>query len=262
MTLAACAALVERGDPDRFAACMAAPPAARARLWPLYALNVEISRAAWASAEPLIAEMRLQWWRDAVADLGRGVVRGHEVMAQVAQVVRDGALPLDVLERMIDARRWDISRAPFANRAAFDAYLENTGAGLMWLAAKALGAPDAVEPMVRDAGWAMALAGYLRAVPELAARGRVPLVDGRAQAVADLARDGLVRLARARTVRRALGRRALGRAAAPALLAGWQTAGLLRLAVTEPQRVAEGRLQLSEFGRRGGLLWVAVTGRW
>lgn len=257
MTLAACAALVERGDPDRFAACMAAPPAARACLWPLYALNVEIARAAWASREPLIAEMRLQWWRDAVADLGRGVVRAHEVMTPVAQLVRDAALPLDVLERMIDARRWDISRAPFPDRAAFDAYLENTGAGLMWLASRALGAPDAAEAMARDAGWATALAGYLRAVPELVARGRVPLMDGRAQAVADLAREGLQRIKRARTVRPAL-----GRAAAPALLAGWQTAGLLRLAMAEPQRVAEGRLQLSEFGRRGGLLWVAVTGRW
>ncbi len=41
MSLEACAALVERGDPDRHAAAMAAPPAARARLWPLYAFNLE-----------------------------------------------------------------------------------------------------------------------------------------------------------------------------------------------------------------------------
>ncbi|MFN5827641.1 MAG: phytoene synthase, partial [Rhodobacterales bacterium] len=37
MTVAACAALVQRGDPDRFMAVMAAPVAARARLFPLYA---------------------------------------------------------------------------------------------------------------------------------------------------------------------------------------------------------------------------------
>ncbi len=49
MSIAACAALVERGDPDRFAATMAAPMAARARLWPLYALNLEAARAPWVT---------------------------------------------------------------------------------------------------------------------------------------------------------------------------------------------------------------------
>ncbi len=40
----ACAAIVQRGDPDRFMATMAAPVAARRVLFPLYALNVEIAR--------------------------------------------------------------------------------------------------------------------------------------------------------------------------------------------------------------------------
>ena len=68
MTTDACAALVERGDPDRFAAVMAAPVAARTRLWPLYAFNLEVARAPWVTKEPMIAEMRLQWWRDVVAE--------------------------------------------------------------------------------------------------------------------------------------------------------------------------------------------------
>ncbi len=55
MNLRDCAERVEKGDPDRFAATMAAPPAARARLWPLYAVNLEIARAPWASSEPATA---------------------------------------------------------------------------------------------------------------------------------------------------------------------------------------------------------------
>ncbi|MCR9114839.1 MAG: phytoene synthase, partial [Rhodobacteraceae bacterium] len=43
--LTACAGLVQRGDPDRFAATMAAPVAARAGLFAIYAFNVEVSRA-------------------------------------------------------------------------------------------------------------------------------------------------------------------------------------------------------------------------
>lgn len=257
MSLAACAALVEAGDPDRFAATMAAPVAARARLWPLYALNLEIARAALVSAEPMIGEMRLQWWRDAVQDLGRGVVRAHEVLGPVAQVVRAADLPLAVLDRLIAARRWDIYREPFADHTDFDGYLQDTGASLMWLAALALGAPAGAEPVVRGVGWATALAAFLRAVPRLRELGRVPLPDPGPQAVADLARDGLARLKQARHHRNTL-----PASAAPALWAGWQTAGLLRRAATQPERVAEGRLQRSEFARRGGLLWLAASGRW
>lgn len=76
-----CAGIVERGDPDRFRAAMAAPPKARAVLFPLYAFNVEVSRAPWASQEPMIAEMRLQWWRDALDEIATGKpARRHEVV--------------------------------------------------------------------------------------------------------------------------------------------------------------------------------------
>ena len=258
MSLAACAALVERGDPDRFLSVMAAPVAARAPLFALYAFNLEVARAPWVTQEAMIAEMRLQWWRDTVGSLAEpGPVRAHEVVAPLADVVRGQRLPVEVMDRLIEARRWDIYREPFEDRAAFDAYLEDTGAGLMWLAASALGAPPPVEPVARAAGWAAGLAGFLRAVPELEARGRRPLVDGRAEAVAGLARDGLARLAQARQARRGV---AAG--AGAAFLSGWQTAALLRQALAEPGRVAAGTLGLSEFARRGGLAWAAMTGRW
>jgi phytoene/squalene synthetase len=206
----------------------------------------------------MIAEMRLQWWRDTVAALAEpGPVRAHEVVAPLAEAVRGQRLPLAVMDRMIEARRWDIYREPFQDRAAFDSYLEDTGAGLMWLAASALGAPPEAEPAARAAGWATGLAAFLRAVPELEARGRRPLADTRAEAVAGLARDGLARLAEARR-----GRGRVPPGAGAAFLSGWQTEALLRQVLADPRRVPEGTLGLSEFARRGGLAWAAITGRW
>lgn len=255
MTVEACAALVERGDPDRFAAVMAAPVAARERLFVLYAFNLELARAPWVTKEPMIAEMRLQWWRDVVAEAGQGrPARAHEVAAPLAALIGAAGLPVAVLDRLVEARRWDVYRDPFEDEAAFDAYLEDTGAGLMWLAGRALGAPEGAEAALRAVGWATGLAGFLRAVPELEARGRVPLLDGRGAAVAGLAREGLLRMAAARA-----GLRGLGSARA-ATIAGWQTEALLRRAAREPALVAEGRLALSEFGRRWGLLRSAIRG--
>jgi phytoene/squalene synthetase len=251
MTVAACAALVQRGDPDRFRAVMAAPAAARAQLFPLYAFNLEVARAPWVATEPLIAEMRLTWWRDVVANAASGAARAHEVAGPLHDLIRDFGLPVATMDRLIEARRWDIGREPHADAAALAAYLEATGAGLMWLAARALGASERAEAPVRSYGWASAAAGYLRAAPELVARGRRPWPPG--SGPAELAAAALARLAEARAARHLV-----PGAASPALLAGWQSEGLLRQALAEPDAMPV----LSEFTRRRLLLWQALTGRW
>ena len=254
VTVTACAALVERGDPDRFIAVMAAPAHARALLFPLYAFNLEVARAPWVTEEPLIAEMRLQWWRDVIENAASGVARAHEVAGPLHSLIRDVGLPVEVMDRLIAARCWDIHRDPHPDLGALESYIEHTGAGLMWLAARALGAPDAAESAVRAFGWASAAAGYLRAVPDLLARGRRPLPEG--VPPEDIARIGLDRLRKARAERGTI-----PRSATPALLVGWQAAGLLRLAAAEPSRIGTGQLALSEFVRRGGLIRAALTGR-
>ena len=256
MSLDACADLVSRADPDRFAAALAAPVAARRVLLPLYAFNVEISRAPWVTREPMIAEMRLQWWRDALEEIGEGrPARAHEVVAALAPLLDRAAA--EMLGRAVAARRWDIHSEPFTDEADFAAYLDATSGGLMWTAARALGAAPETEPVVRDFAWGAGLAAFLRAIPELEARGRKPLPDGRPGAVQTLAREGLSRISRARR-----SRHGLVHSAAPALYAGWQAAPVLNQAAADPPRVADGTLGLSEFSRRARLLALGLTGRW
>ncbi|VDC30840.1 squalene/phytoene synthase family protein [Pseudogemmobacter humi] len=258
MTLDACAALIEKGDPDRWQALLAAPVAARARLLPLYALNLEVARAPWLTREPMIAEMRLQWWRDVVEEAAAGKApRAHEVAGPLSDLIRGAGLPVDVLDALIAARRHDAWKQAFAGETALDDYLADTAGGLMWLSALALGAGPGAEAAVRAYGRAAGLAAYFTAVPELSARGRAALPDPAPGAVRRLAERGLGWLAEARAARATVPRRA-----APALLAGWQAGPLLRLAAATPEAVGAGGLHLSEFSRRGRLLWQAMSGRW
>ncbi|MBI1418238.1 MAG: phytoene synthase [Limimaricola sp.] len=253
MSLDACADLVRRGDPDRFLAAMAAPPAARARLFPLYAFNLEVARAPWVTAEPLIAQMRLQWWRDALDEIAAGAPpRAHEVVAPLADVVAQVRLPQAPFAALIDARDWDIGRDPFPDPAARNAYVAASGGGLMWLSALALGADAGLEQAARDVGFAAGMAQFLLAVPALRAAGRQPLSE--ADEVVAAAKAGLAALARARGTR-------FG-PATPALRAGWRAGALLRGAQDDPRAVLDGRLVQSEFRRRGGLLLRAALGRW
>jgi phytoene/squalene synthetase len=247
VTIKACAALVEKGDPDRFLAVMAAPPTARARLFPLYAFNLEIARAPWVTEQPLIAEMRLQFWRDVVE---APAPRAHEIAGPLHAVIGETGMDSSVLQRMIDARHWDISRDPHASQAAFDAYIEDTAAGLMWAAGQALGAGP--EPALRALGWASGLANYFSAVPLLKARNRQPLVDESPEVIRALAETGLAKLRTARTARESLG---------PAALSAWLAGPILTRAARNPSLVLDGGLGTSEFTRRGKLLWTAVTGR-
>lgn len=247
MSVAACAALVERGDPDRFLAAMAAPVAARERLFPLYAFNLEVARAPWVTQEALIAEMRLQWWRDAVAEVAEGrPARGHEVMVPLAGVIR-GGVPGALLDGIVAARRWDVYHEGFASVDELWAHLDATGGGLMWASCLALGGRD--EPAARSVGRAGALAAWLMAVPDLEARGRVPLPE--AANLRAMARDGLAML-----------RVRAGGPGVPALRAAWRAGAILAQIAAEPERVREGTLGTSEFARRASLMWRAGRGVW
>ncbi|KIC48591.1 squalene/phytoene synthase family protein [Tateyamaria sp. ANG-S1] len=188
-----CARIVEQGDPDRFRTVMAAPVSARAVLFPLYALNVEVARAPWVTQEAMIAEMRLQWWSDALEEIAdSNAVRKHEVTTPLASVLTP--VMARRLDEAVAARRWDVYRDPFEDEAHFDRYLDQTAGHLMWTAAEALGAPADQEDAVRSVAAAGALVAFLRAVPKLEEAGRIPLVDGTHEGVAALARRIRMRL--------------------------------------------------------------------
>lgn len=253
MGVQACAEIVARGDPDRFRATMAGPVAARAVLFPIYAFNLDVARAPFVSAEPMIGEMRLQWWRDALEEIRAGApARAHEVLQPLAEVAAGTPLPLDVLDRLAAAHRVHVDTAGFEDEDHLTEFVEATGGGLMWAAAAALGAGAELETRVRARGWAAGLASYLRAIPELEARARRPLPDGRPEAVRALAEAGLAKLHEAKGP--------VPGSVRPALLAGWRAQATLRRAAADPARVARGALEESAFAARAGLLRRAVLG--
>ncbi|WP_420587028.1 squalene/phytoene synthase family protein [Ruegeria sp.] len=249
-----CAALVHRADPDRFMAVMAAPVAVRPVLFPLYALNVEVARAPWVTQEAMIAEMRLQWWRDALQEIAEGqTVRRHEVVTPLSQVLTPELAAM--MDEYVAVRRWDIYRDPFEDEAHFDAYIDHSAGSLMVAAAQALGAAD--KDVVRDFGYGVGVANWLRAIPDLEARGRIPLLDGTPEGVRALAQKAMERLQRARSTASSVSSEAR-----PALFSGWQAEWVLRRAVARPDRVAAGDLAQGEIRRRLSLMWAVTRGRW
>jgi phytoene/squalene synthetase len=196
--LYACAQMVEQGDADRFASAMAAPVAARAVLFPIYAFNLEISKIPFMTAEPMLAQMRYQWWLDALGALQiDGTARRHQVLIPLAQVLKGQGI--DLVLQIVQARQADLERAPFTNRDALVHYLDHTSGSLMQLAYQSLGGSQ--PQLARDLGRALGAARYLQALPQLQAQGRTPLPpDTTPQDLTQIGKQALIR-ARAKRLR-------------------------------------------------------------
>lgn len=169
------AALVRRHDRDRFQTALFAPAEHRESLFALYAFNYEVARVRETVSEPLLGQIRLQWWREIIAAAFEGgPVRHHIVVEALTPVIRANALTRAHFDRLVAAREADLDDAPSASLAALQDYADATSARLVYLALESLGIRDpAAEKAGFHIGIAYAFAGLLRAMPFQARAGRL-----------------------------------------------------------------------------------------
>jgi NADH dehydrogenase [ubiquinone] 1 alpha subcomplex assembly factor 6 len=148
---------VRRYDRDRFVTALFAAPERREDLFTLYAFNLEIARIRETVREPMLGQIRLQWWRD---NLGNGRAIGHPV----GEAINKLDLPRPLLDRLIDARELDMQDRPPQSAQELMAYIEDSAGGLCQLAALILGGGDnASQEAARQVGQAWGLLGLMRA---------------------------------------------------------------------------------------------------
>lgn len=253
MTLDHCAEALRDHDPDRFGICLLAPPAARARLLTLYALNLELARAPLAANEPMLAEMRLQWWVDELRAIGTGRVSSHELLAPLAEAWGPRAAAFATLA---EGRRRDADREPHADAAAVIDYVGATAVPLTLFAAEALDMPLDAAGAVAAQAEGVGLTNWLAAVPALQSVGLgltsadpAPLA-----AIAQAAQDALRRAAKRR--------RMVPRRIAPVLKPRTGTLDLLSRVAKGGGMAAINASNASEFRRRLGFGLFALHGRW
>jgi len=167
--LSACAEIVRRHDPDRFLTALFAPLGAREALFTLYAVNHELARAREVVSNPMLALIRLQWWRE----VAEGARRRHDVAGPLGDALDSGALHAPDLLAMIDGREAEADL--IETEAAFSDYVRATAGGVTVAAGRALGAGAPALEALRDLGAAYGAAGILRSIPALAQQSRCML---------------------------------------------------------------------------------------
>jgi phytoene synthase len=164
------AGFLRRHDPDRFLTALFAPPDKRGALFALYAFNHELARAREAVSEPILALIRLQWWREVV----EGAARRHEVAEPLVAAIEAGLLQRADLLSLIAAREIEADPA-ILTIAAWRDYVLGSAGGLAVAAGRLLGAPE--PERLRPFGAAYGVAGLLRSIPALARQGRCLLPE-------------------------------------------------------------------------------------
>jgi 15-cis-phytoene synthase len=168
-------ALVRAGDQDRYWGGLFLPRPARDHVFAVYAFNIELARIAEQIREPFLGEIRLQWWRDALARPS-GTVMGNPAIDALAAARAAHDLPAALLNGMIDARAVDMYREPVQTMDALHAYLHATAGAVFRLGAWIAGARNGVaEAACKEAAVAWGLTGLMRALAVHAARGQLYL---------------------------------------------------------------------------------------
>ena len=100
---------VRRADRDRFLGALFAPEPARSDLLALLAFDHELARTRSVTREPMLARIRLEWWREAVAEAaGAGKPRAQPLVELLSETVRRRGLAPEDLVALIDAREEEI----------------------------------------------------------------------------------------------------------------------------------------------------------
>ena len=175
-SLSNCGSEVRAHDRDRFLTVLFAPSECREALFALYAFNIEVAKIRETVSEPMLGQIRLQWWREAIDDAYRGDLRSHAVVQSLGAVIERFHLSRRYFDRLFDARERDFENSPPETMAALEDYAEATSATLGWLALEILGASTEVtRTAVGHVGTAWALVGLLRALSRHLPKNRVYL---------------------------------------------------------------------------------------
>jgi len=152
---------LKSADPDRVRAALMATAEVRDDLIVLYAFHHELAKVPEVTSEPMLGQIRYQWWRDAVEEIyGDAPVRRHEVSTPLADLLSRHDIPRFLIDKLIDGRERDLDPQPFADLAAAQDYAAATSGVLAGLAARICGAESDVASQL---GTVWGLCGLVRA---------------------------------------------------------------------------------------------------
>jgi phytoene synthase len=176
-----CEELLREQDVDLWLASLFAPAKARPHLHAIGAFAIEVAGVRAKTSQPLLGEMRLRWWYEALeAASGEGAgeesggARAHPVADALIDTLDAHAIAREDVIRLLEAHVFDLYDDPMETMDALEAYCDHVfGSPMRWRAI-VIDAEDArrLDEALRSAGRAAGLTYILRALPRHLALGQ------------------------------------------------------------------------------------------
>ena len=147
-------------DPRRRLALAYAPQADRLVHRLLWSLDERLGAIVAGSREPMLGQIRLTWWRDALSGLADSLPRGEPLLGELSPMVASGRVTGSGLAQLAEGWMPLLSSASL-DEAALIEHARLRGAGLFRLAA---GLEQGGHALLDDAGMGWALADIARRV--------------------------------------------------------------------------------------------------
>jgi len=152
---------LKKADPDRYRAALMSERQGREDLLILYAFHYELSKVPDVTSEPMLGQIRYEWWREAIDEIyTERDVRRHEISTPLAEMLIRTQVPRFWIDRLIDGRARDLDPQPFTNIEDARDYARQTSGQLMQIAVKVLGGEP--DEKILMAGEAWGLTGLAR----------------------------------------------------------------------------------------------------
>jgi len=133
-----CGQIARVSERDLWLAALFAPERLRPHLHALAAFAHETGGVAARVREPLAGEMRLAWWREALAGARPAEAAGAPVAAATVDTMTKFALPVSVFESLLQALTFDVYDDAMESLEALEAYGIATAGALTALRARVL----------------------------------------------------------------------------------------------------------------------------
>ncbi len=164
-----CRSFVSACDRDRYLASLFAPADKRRHLNALHAFAADLAAIKSRASEPLVGQIRLQWWRDSLVEMVAGTIFNAPIADALIRAIAAADLPKSALEAMIDAREAELGGDHLVSLASFEHHLAATDGAIFAHGVQILTGQSAAEEAphgaLRAAGIALGLTRTMTRCP-------------------------------------------------------------------------------------------------
>jgi len=171
-----CRDMVRTGDSDRYLLSLFSPQPKQRELWALYAFNLELAKIRELVSEPMLGEIRLQWWLEVLDEISEGTVREQPVIQELALLWQYPQTPV-LLKALLNSRQADFQDNGVTSFDELSTYASGVG-GTLYEAAALVQCGQLSEDAKKVAhylGASWAMLGLVRALPYYWQKGKGPV---------------------------------------------------------------------------------------